>query len=129
TRRQQTRQMVTKLQDLQSRLSTAAGGASGANSAITSTGSFDDLSNSSRETLDALATAQAQLERLQSARDTEESNYQSRTLEIRRNASSRTVSEAERAAEEATKTRQRLSRMRGTLRKLAAVAIFIGVMY
>jgi hypothetical protein len=128
-RRQQTRQMVAKLRDLESRLSTAAGGASGVNAAIKSTESLDDLNNSARETLDAIATAQAQLERLQYARNTEESNYQNRTLEIRRNASSRTASEAEQAAQAATAARQRSSRLRVTLRKLAAVAIFLAVLY
>jgi cobalamin biosynthesis Mg chelatase CobN len=128
-RRLQTRQMVAKLQDLQSQLSTAADGASGANAAITHINSLDDLNNSARETLNALATAQAQLERLQKNRDTEESNYQERTQEIRRNANSRTAAEAEKAAEEATAARQRSSRLRVVIFKLAAVALFVGVLF
>jgi len=128
-RRQQTRQTVGKLRDLQTRLSAAAAGASGTNAAIAHTESLDDLRNSARETLDALAAAQAQLERLQYARNTEESNYQNRTQEIRRNANSRTTSEAERAAQEATANRERRSKLLVKLRKLAALALFIAVMY
>src|SRR5438067_1837095 len=81
--------MVAKPRDVQSRLSTAAAGALG----------------ECRHRTHRIGRRSKQRRALQNARNTEESNYQNRPLQIRRDASTRTASEAEQLAQKQTAAR------------------------